>query len=131
MRPSYAAKPSPDRLRRASLLAISLAGAATGLLGGLGWRLFADDARRVATAIWLLASLVVAALLLLAGLARALAAVVERGTSQYRGVLEGLEDRLGRLEREMEALHDAPAPVTQPGCSGEAGPAADTLSSPS
>lgn len=98
---------SPNRMRRASLVAVALAGAVTGLLGGVGWRLFVDGDRDLAAAMWGLALITVTALLLLSALARTVATLTERATSHHLAAVRRLETRLERSEREVEQLREA------------------------
>lgn len=98
---------SPNRMRRASFVVVALAGAVTGVLGGVGWRLFLDGARDLGVAMWALAAITVAALLLLSALARAVATLTERAGSDHMAAIRRLESRLERSEREVDELRQA------------------------
>lgn len=94
-------RPTPDHLRKGSIVAVVLAGTSTGLLGGIGWRLLRAGALDMALTLWLLALTALAGLLLVAATARSVAALLDRGVARYRAVLEDFESRLQRLEREL------------------------------
>lgn len=98
---------SPKRMRQAALTVVALAGAVTGLLGGVGWRLFTEGDRDLAAAMWGLAVITVAALLLLSMLARIVATLTERASSDHMAAIRRLETRLERSEREVRRLHEA------------------------
>lgn len=98
---------SPGRMRRASFIVVALAGAVTGVLGGVGWRLFLGGARDLAVAMWALAAITVVALLLLSALARAVAVLTERASSDHMAAIRRLESRLERSEREIDELRQA------------------------
>lgn len=103
-------------MRRASFIVVALAGAVTGVLGGVGWRLFLDGARDLAVAMWALAAITVVALLLLSALARAVASLTERASSDHMAAIRRLESRLERSERDLDELRQAltVAAVTDP-----------------
>lgn len=98
---------SPNRMQRASFVVVALAGAVTGVLGGVGWRLFLDGARDLAVAMWALAAIAAVALLLLSALARAVASLTERASSDHMAAIRQLESRLERSERELDELRQA------------------------
>lgn len=98
---------SPKRVRQASLVVVALAGAVTGLLGGVGWRLFTEGDRDLAAAMWGLAVITVAALLLLSMLARIVATLAEGASSDHMAAIRRLESRLERSEHEVEQLREA------------------------
>lgn len=94
-------RPTPDQLRKASIVAVALAGTSTGLLGGIGWRLLRAGALDMALTLWILGLTALAGLLLVAATARSVAALLDRGVARYRAVLEDFESRLQRLEHEL------------------------------
>ncbi|MDQ4130358.1 MAG: hypothetical protein M3133_05120 [Actinomycetota bacterium] len=97
----YAPCPSPQRVRQASLLILSLAGASTGLLAGLGWRLFEDGSRDLAVGVWLVSTALVIVYLLVALLARVIAVLIEsRWQADFAPALRHLQDRVEDIERE-------------------------------
>lgn len=99
---SYEPRPSPQRLRQASLLVIALAGASTGLLAGLGWRLFQEGFREIAVRVWVVSSALVIVYLLVAVLARVIAALIETDRpADLPQALRNLQDRVDELEREL------------------------------
>lgn len=98
---------SPKRVRQISLIVVALAGAVTGLLGGVGWRLFAEGDRDLAAAMWGLAVITVAALLLLSMLTRIVATLMERSSSDHMAAIRRLETRVERSEGEVEQLRRA------------------------
>lgn len=98
---------SASRLRQASLIMVGGAGALTGLLGGVGWRLFADGERDLAAGMWGMAIIAVAAILLLAALTRTVVDILDRGPNANMRALRQLESRLERNERELDQLRQA------------------------
>ncbi len=114
MRP-YEPCPSPQRLHQASLLVIGLAGASTGLLAGLGWRLFHDGFRELAVLVWLVSSALVIVYLLVAVLARAIALLVETGRpTGFARALSRLKERVDDLERELGSARASLAATNPP-----------------
>lgn len=112
---SYESCPSPPRLRQASLLVIGLSGASTGLLAGIGWRLFRDGLREVAVLVWLVSIALVIVYLLVAVLARAIALLVEAGRpTDLPRALRGLKDRVDELERELDVVRVSRAAPSPP-----------------
>ncbi len=107
---SYDPCPSPQRLRQASLLVIGLSGASTGLLAGVGWRLFHDGVRELAVLVWLVSIALVIVYLLVAVLARAIALLFEAGRPTHVArALRSLKDRVDELERELNATRESQA----------------------
>lgn len=98
---------SPARLRRAALVMVGLAGAATGLLGGVGWRLFVSGDHDLAAAMWGIAAITVGALLVVSMLARALATLAQRASDNHLAAIRRVEDRVERSERELDQLRQA------------------------
>lgn len=112
---SYESCPSPQRLRQGSLLVIGLSGASTGLLAGIGWRLFRDGLREIAVLVWLVSIALVIVYLLVAVLARALALLVEAGRPiDFPRALRGLKDRVDELERELDVVRVSQAAPSLP-----------------
>ena len=104
--------PSPQRLRQASLLILGLAGASTGLLAGLGWRLFQDGFRDLAVRVWLASTALVIVYLVVALLARVIAVVIEsRRPADVAQTLEHLQDRVEEIERELDAAGASRSPA--------------------
>lgn len=105
---AYERRPSPRRLRQASLLVIGLSGASTGLLGGIGWRLFDEGLRELGVQVWLVAGALVVVYLLVARLARVIALLVE--ADPRTGFAEAwcrLRDRVDELERNLDPVREA------------------------
>ncbi len=101
---SYERFPSPQRLRQASLLVLGLAGASTGLLAGLGWRLFQDGFHDLGVRVWLVSSALVIVYLVIALLARVLATVIaSRRPADVDQTLRHLQDRVDEIERELDS----------------------------
>lgn len=98
---------SPARLRRAALVTVGLAGAATGLLGGVGWRLFVGGDHDLAAAMWGIAAITVGALLVVSMLARALATLAQRASDNHLAAIRRVEERVERSEREVDQLRQA------------------------
>lgn len=114
MRP-YEPCPSPQRLHQASLLVIGLAGASTGLLAGIGWRLFHDGFRELAVLVWLVSTALVILYLLVALLARAIALLVDAGRpTDFARALHRLKDRVDELERELVSARASLGATTPP-----------------
>ncbi len=95
---------SPQRLRQASLLVIALSGASTGLLAGLGWRLFQTGSQQLAALVWLVSCALVVVYLLVALLARAVAVLIEtRQPPDFAQALQHLQRRVEEIERELDS----------------------------
>ncbi|MFN2557068.1 MAG: hypothetical protein ABR592_09390 [Nitriliruptorales bacterium] len=109
---SYELRPSPQRLRQASLLVLCLAGASTGLLAAIGWRLFGDGSGDLAVRVWLVSAALVILYLLVALLARVLAVLIEtRRPPDFAQALRQLQDRVEEIERELDSEPGSHAPT--------------------
>ncbi len=86
------------------MLVLGLAGASTGLLAGLGWRLFQDGFRDLAVRVWLVSAALVIVYLVVALLARVIAVVIEsRRSADVDETLRHLLERVEEIERELDS----------------------------